>query len=95
VTDQDESVAQRFDRSEMALAVCLMICAGLWLRLLCWACSRRTGFHPYSVDAARIWLPVPNSQKAEPYAGLLRPRACLFRGNLRRLAPYPELIWRA
>jgi len=53
--------------SELALAVVLMVGAGLLLRTLLSLLSENPGFNPHHVVAANLWLPVPNDPKTDPY----------------------------
>jgi predicted permease len=70
--------------SELALAVVLMIGAGLLLRSFAGLLESNPGFNPSSVVAASIWLPVPNDPKADPYAGI-EPQTAFVRETLRRV----------
>jgi putative ABC transport system permease protein len=74
--------------SELALAVMLMIAAGLLLRSFAGLLQTNPGFNPSSVVAASIWLPVPNNPKADPYNGLA-PQAAFVRETLRRMRAIP------
>jgi putative ABC transport system permease protein len=74
--------------SELALAVVLMIAAGLLLRSFAGLLRTNPGFDPSSVVAASIWLPVPNDPKADPYAGIA-PQSVFVRETLRRLRAIP------
>ena len=74
--------------SELALAVVLMIAAGLLLRSFVGLLRENPGFNPSDVVAASIWLPVPNDPKADPYAGVA-PQATFVRESLRRLRAIP------
>ncbi len=74
--------------SELALAVVLMIGAGLLLRSFAGLLESNPGFNPSSVVAASIWLPVPNDPKADPYAGIA-PQAVFVRETLRRVRAIP------
>jgi len=74
--------------SELALAVVLMIGAGLLLRSFAGLLESNPGFNPSSVVAASIWLPVPNDPKADPYAGTA-PQAVFVRETLRRVRAIP------
>ena len=53
--------------SELALAVILMIGAGLLLRTLQSLLHENPGFNPAQVVAANLWLPLPNDPKVDPY----------------------------
>jgi len=74
--------------SELALAVVLMIGAGLLLRSFAGLLRDNPGFNPAGVVAASIWLPVPNDPKADPYAGIA-PQAAFARETLRRVRSIP------
>ncbi len=74
--------------SELALAVVLMIAAGLLLRSFAGLLQANPGFNPSSVVAASIWLPVPNDPKADPYAGIA-PQTVFVREALRRVRAIP------
>ncbi len=74
--------------SELALAVVLMIGAGLLLRSFAGLLESNPGFNPSSVVAASIWLPVPNDPKADPYAGIA-PQVVFVREALRRVRAIP------
>ena len=74
--------------SELALAVVLMIGAGLLLRSFVGLLRENPGFNPSGVVAASIWLPVPNDPKADPYAGIA-PQAAFVRETLRRVRSIP------
>jgi predicted permease len=74
--------------SELALAVVLMIAAGLLLRSFAGLLQANPGFNPSSVVAASIWLPVPNDPKADPYAGTA-PQTVFVRETLRRVRTIP------
>jgi len=54
--------------SELALAVVLMVGAGLLLRTLWKLLQENPGFNPEQVVAASVWLPVPNDPKTDKYA---------------------------
>jgi predicted permease len=74
--------------SELALAVTLMVGAGLLLHTF-WALLRQDpGFNSSQVVAASIWLPVPNNPDLDPYA---KPgaQAIFIRDVLRRLSVVP------
>ena len=74
--------------SELALAVVLMIGAGLLLRTLQTLLQQDPGFNPQQVVAANIWLPVPNDPKLDPYSGIAR-RTAFIRELLRRARAIP------
>jgi len=82
-----------FDRFGMALAVVLMIGAGLLLRSFAGLLESNPGFNPSSVVAASIWLPVPNEfQKRNPYAGICAPGSLCTPKTLRRVRAIPEYL---
>jgi putative ABC transport system permease protein len=54
--------------SELALAVVLMVGAGLLLRTFWGLLRENPGFDPSNVVAAGIWLPVPNNPALDRYA---------------------------
>src|SRR6267378_4513826 len=74
--------------SELALAVVLMIAAGLLLRSFAGLLQANPGFNPSGVVAASIWLPVPNDPKADPYAGIA-PQTVFVHETLRRVRAIP------
>jgi putative ABC transport system permease protein len=54
--------------SESALAVVLMVGAGLLLRTFWGLLQENPGFNPSRIVAASIWLPVPNNPEMDRYA---------------------------
>jgi predicted permease len=74
--------------TEMALAVVLMVGAGLLLRTLFSLLKESPGFDPTHVVTAGVWLPVPNDPKADPYSTPAA-RNNLLRGSLARLRAIP------
>ncbi len=74
--------------SELALAVVLMVGAGLLLRTLRNLLQENPGFNPTHVVAARVWLPIPNDPKADPYLGVAR-KTAFDRELLRRMKAIP------
>ncbi len=74
--------------AELALAVMLMVGAGLLLRTFWGLLQQNPGFNPSGVVAANIWLPVPNNPQLDPYA---QPgaQAIFVREVLRRLNARP------
>ena len=74
--------------SEVALAVVLVVGAGLLLRTFWGLLEENPGFNPSRVVAASVWLPVPNNPKLDPYAGLSR-QTPFVRETLRRLREIP------
>jgi putative ABC transport system permease protein len=76
--------------SELALAVVLMIGAGLLLRTLRELLQQNPGFNPSHVIAASVWLPIPNDPNVDPYLG--NPRKTAFnREVLRRMKTIPGI----
>jgi len=76
--------------SELALAVVLMVGAGLLLRTF-WRLVRESpGFNPSRVVAASVWLPVPNDPKTDVYADFAK-RTALIREVLRRVGAIPSV----
>jgi predicted permease len=53
--------------AEMALAIVLMVGAGLLLRTFWGLLRENPGFKPSNVVAASLWLPAPNDPKADRY----------------------------
>jgi predicted permease len=74
--------------SELAFAVVLMVAAGLLLRTLRDLLRESPGFNPTQVVAAKVWLPVPDDPKEDPYRGIA-PKAAFDRELLRRLKTIP------
>ena len=74
--------------SELAFAVVLMTGAGLLLHTLRDLLQQNPGFNPTQVVSARIWLPVPNDPKVDPYLGI-PPRVAFDRELLRRMTAIP------
>ena len=54
--------------SESALAVVLMVGAGLLLRTFWGLLQENPGFNPSRIVAANLWLPVPNNPEMDRYA---------------------------
>jgi putative ABC transport system permease protein len=54
--------------AELALAVVLMVGAGLLLRTFWTLVQQDPGFSPSRVVTANVWIPVPNDPKADKYA---------------------------
>ena len=74
--------------SELALAVMLMVGAGLLLRTLADLLQENPGFNPKHVVTANVWLPIPNNPKADPYLGN-GPKIVFARELLRRMKAIP------
>lgn len=74
--------------SEFALALVLMIGAGLLMRSFSHLLEVNPGFDPRNVLVARVWLPQPNDPATGPYA--LHPKRVAFINEvLRRLRELP------
>jgi putative ABC transport system permease protein len=74
--------------SELAFAVVLMVGAGLLLRTLLQLLHENPGFNPTHVVAARVWLPLPNDPKVDPYIGIAS-KTTFNRELLRRMKALP------
>ena len=74
--------------SELALAVVLMVGAGLLLRTLWGLLRENPGFNPTQVVAANLWLPVPNDPKMDPYLTFAQ-QTTFNRELLRRMNAIP------
>jgi predicted permease len=74
--------------SELALAVILMVGAGLLLRTLRDLLQENPGFNPTQVVTANTWLGVPNDPKTDPYRGISG-IATFDRELLRRMRAIP------
>ena len=74
--------------SELALAVVLMIGAGLLLRTLRGLLQENPGFNPTQVVSARLWLTEPNDPTQDPYRTVAQQTAFL-RELLRRMNSIP------
>ncbi|MFZ1916594.1 MAG: ABC transporter permease, partial [Terriglobales bacterium] len=70
--------------SELALAVVLMVGAGLLLRTLRDLLQQNPGFNPTQVVAANVWIPVPDDPKDDRYRSIA-PKAAFDRELLRRM----------
>ena len=76
--------------SELALAMVLMVGAGLLLRTFWHLLQQDLGFNPSNVVVASIWLPRPNDPKLDPYIGAAS-RAAFVREILQRVATIPGI----
>ncbi len=76
--------------SELAFAVVLMVGAGLLLRTLRELLRENPGFNPSHIVAARVWLPIPNDPKVDPYLSITR-RTAFNRELLRRMNAIPGI----
>jgi predicted permease len=74
--------------SELALAVVLLVGAGLLLRTVRDLLETNPGFNPTQVVTATVDLPVPNDPKADPYIGIGR-ETTFMQELLRRLDKIP------
>lgn len=74
--------------SELALAVILMVGAGLLLRTLRDLLQENPGFNPAQVVTANTWLGNPNDPRTDPYLGILG-KVTFDRELLRRLRAIP------
>ena len=76
--------------SELALAVVLMVGAGLLLRTLNTLLAENPGFNPARVVAARVNLPFPNDPKDDPYSSV-RTQTNFYRELGRRVNRLPGI----
>ena len=76
--------------SELALAVILMVGAGLLLRTLRDLLQENPGFNPTQIVTANTWLGVPNDPKTDPYLGIPG-KAAFDRELLRRMKAIPGI----
>jgi len=76
--------------SELALAVVLMVGAGLLLRTFWGLLQENPGFNPSRVVTASVYLPVPNDPKMDVYADYSK-RISFFRDVIRRVATIPGI----
>jgi predicted permease len=76
--------------SELALAVVLMVGAGLLLRTFWGLLQENPGFNPSRVVTASFYLPVPNDPKMDVYADFSK-RTSLIRDVIRRVATIPGI----
>ena len=76
--------------SELALAVVLMVGAGLLLRTFWGLLQENPGFNPSRVVTASVYLPVPNDPKMDVYADYSK-RTSFFRDVIRRVATIPGI----
>jgi predicted permease len=74
--------------SELAFAVVLMVGAGLLLRTLRELLRENPGFNPTHVVAAKVWLPIPNDPRVDPYLGIAH-KTTFNREVLRRMKAIP------
>ena len=76
--------------SELALAVVLMVGAGLLLRTFWGLLQENPGFNPSRVVTASFYLPVPNDPKMDVYRDFSK-RTSFFRDVIRRVATIPGI----
>jgi len=76
--------------SELALAVVLMVGAGLLLRTFWGLLRENPGFNPSRVVSASFWLLVPNDPKTDVYLDFSK-RTSFFRDVIRRVATIPGI----
>ena len=76
--------------SELALAVVLMVGAGLLLRTFWGLLQENPGFNPSKVVTASVYLPVPNDPKMDVYADFSK-RTSFIREVIRRVATIPGI----
>ena len=76
--------------SELALAVVLMVGAGLLLRTFWGLLQENPGFNPSRVVTASVYLPVPNDPKMDVYADFSK-RTSFIREVVRRVATIPGI----
>ena len=74
--------------SELALAVVLMVGAGLLLRTFWGLLQENPGFNPSRVVTASFWLANPNDPKTDVYANFAE-RTSFIRDVIRRVATIP------
>jgi putative ABC transport system permease protein len=77
--------------SELALAVVLMVGAGLLLRTFWGLLQENPGFNPSRVVTASVYLPVPNDPKTDVLYGDFSKRTSFFRDVIRRVATIPGI----
>ena len=77
--------------SELALAVVLMVGAGLLLRTFWGLIQENPGFNPSSVVTASFYLPNPNDPKTDVLYGDFSKRTSFFRDVIRRVATIPGI----
>ncbi|HZE89884.1 MAG TPA: ABC transporter permease, partial [Verrucomicrobiae bacterium] len=76
--------------TELALAVVLMVGAGLLVRTFWSLAKEYPGFNPSGVVTAGVWLPVPNDPNADLYAAP-EVRNRFVRESLRRVGALPGI----
>ncbi len=78
--------------SELALAVVLMVGAGLLLRTFWGLIQENPGFNPSRVVTASFYLPNPNDPKTDVLYGDFSKRTSFFRDVIRRVATTPVRV---
>jgi putative ABC transport system permease protein len=76
--------------SELALAVVLMVGAGLLLRTFWGLLQENPGFNPSRVVTASVYLPVPNDPKTDVYRDFSK-KTSFIRDVIRRVATIPGI----
>jgi len=76
--------------SELALAVVLMVGAGLLLRTFWGLLQENPGFNPSRVVTASVYLPVPNDPKTDVYRDFSK-KTSFIRDVIRRVAAIPGI----
>jgi putative ABC transport system permease protein len=74
--------------SEIALSLVLLIGAGLLIRSFQHLLEENAGFNPQNVLTARVWMPVPNDPKTDPYRAPEK-RAAFIQEVIRRMSTLP------
>jgi predicted permease len=77
--------------SELALAVVLMVGAGLLVRTFWGLIQENPGFNPSRVVTASFYLPNPNDPKTDVSYGDFSKRTSFFRDVIRRVATIPGI----
>jgi len=77
--------------SELALAVVLMVGAGLLLRTFWGLIQENPGFNPSRVVTASFYLPNPNDPKTDVLYGNFSKRTSFFRDVIRRVETIPGI----
>jgi putative ABC transport system permease protein len=77
--------------SELALAVVLMVGAGLLVRTFWGLIQENPGFNPSRVVTASFYLPNPNDPKTDVLYGDFSKRTSFFRDVIRRVATIPGI----
>ncbi len=88
VSKHQRRISRFLVASEVALALVLLVGAGLLLRSFGRLLEIRPGFDPHNVVTAQFWIPVPNDPNADPYRTPEK-RGALLKEILRRLHALP------